>query len=466
LKRKRSDNAGRIAAGFDYVPLLRQWSRELIASELGTRLGINTTQPEWLGSAPAAPEAIAGTEARLGVALPPSYRQFLLTSDGWGPLSAFVHRLRPCSEIDWYIVENANAVEVWGQGDDDEGLSDTEYFRYADDSPWFRCAHLRHTLQISDHGDGDLLLNPRAVTPDGEWECWFLAAWIPGVRRYASFAHWLLSEYRSFRRLEGIGGAEPLLPEFAVPAPEVKRKAVKPKRPKLAARPLEELMDAMASSDAGVRSKAAKEFAGRLESRAQAERRPELIEPLTRMFRTSPHADVRNLCVQMITQVAPNGSTPAAILEAFSDPDARVVLAGIWAHHNFDVRPAFDALCRFVDTTDNPIVKDSAVLALREIADPRAIPVLLRVLHDRHQTFDQLFGTAAYALAAYGTEAVPHFIAALKDADARVRLAAVVGLAQFDDPSIIEHLRPMLADQDESVRTRAEYAIQSGNHQG
>ena len=45
------------------------------------------------------------------------------------------------------------------------------------------------------------LLNPKVVTPDGEWEAWFFANWLPGAARYRSFVELMQAEYRSFRQL-------------------------------------------------------------------------------------------------------------------------------------------------------------------------------------------------------------------------------------------------------------------------
>ena len=60
--------------------------------------------------------------------------------------------------------------------------------------------YLRTALQVGDDpvGDGVVLLNPRVVTPEGEWEAWFHAAWIPGAHRYRTFAGLMRAEYASF----------------------------------------------------------------------------------------------------------------------------------------------------------------------------------------------------------------------------------------------------------------------------
>ena len=47
-------------------------------------------------------------------------------------------------------------------------------------------------------GDGAVvLLNPKVVTPEGEWETWFFANWLPGAVRYRSLAEWLADERRT-----------------------------------------------------------------------------------------------------------------------------------------------------------------------------------------------------------------------------------------------------------------------------
>jgi len=59
----------------------------------------------------------------------------------------------------------------------------------------FDVKHLAHTLCISEVGDSAvLLLNPMVVWPDGEWEAWLFANWLPGATRYRSFADWMTHE--------------------------------------------------------------------------------------------------------------------------------------------------------------------------------------------------------------------------------------------------------------------------------
>ena len=66
-----------------------------------------------------------------------------------------------------------------------------------------RSEYLATALDISEEtGNGMYLLNPRIVTPDGEWEAWFWAAWLPGANRHRSFQEMMVAERQSFRRLE------------------------------------------------------------------------------------------------------------------------------------------------------------------------------------------------------------------------------------------------------------------------
>lgn len=58
-------------------------------------------------------------------------------------------------------------------------------------------------MEISDLGDSAIyLLNPLAISPEGEWEAWFFANWNPGAVRYRSFWELILAEYESFLTLK------------------------------------------------------------------------------------------------------------------------------------------------------------------------------------------------------------------------------------------------------------------------
>ena len=133
--------------------------------ELAADLTEEALETGWLGSAGTGEEAIAALESRLGLRLPPSYRSFLQTTNGWGPTSFAVDRLLAAHEVRRFAESEPEWVQAWS--DNDEG------------------PELRTAIQVSTVADGVCLLIPS----DGraEWETWFFANWIPGAQRHASF---------------------------------------------------------------------------------------------------------------------------------------------------------------------------------------------------------------------------------------------------------------------------------------
>ncbi len=77
--------ASSIMPTYDWKPFLEQWSRELIAADHADlrRMPVEGVASGWLGYPAATEDQIAALEARLGMALPPSYRQFLTVTNGW-----------------------------------------------------------------------------------------------------------------------------------------------------------------------------------------------------------------------------------------------------------------------------------------------------------------------------------------------------------------------------------------------
>ena len=192
---------------------LREWNAAL----LGARSVRESVQPEvvasgWLGYPPATPEVLAGAEDRLGFALPPSYRSFLRATNGWRAAGYFVERFLPADEIAWFRERNAEWIESWLEGGriaearygPTPPLTDEQYLVYGEEQRTvdMREEYLSAALQISEEGDGAVyLLNPRVVTPEGEWEAWFFASWLPGARRYRSFWELMQGEYRMLLQL-------------------------------------------------------------------------------------------------------------------------------------------------------------------------------------------------------------------------------------------------------------------------
>ncbi|HEY9834280.1 MAG TPA: SMI1/KNR4 family protein [Stenomitos sp.] len=206
---------------FNWESFLRQWSRELLESITDNleKLPSEVIESKWLGYPGATEKQIARAEARLGMALPPSYREFLKVTNGWRQTTPFIYRLWSTEDIEWFSVRHQdwiNAfVERYGNSSLNLDLSgngrlvtpsipDADYLIYGDeqDCSKLRVEYLHKVLEISDIGESTVyLLNPQVMTEDGEWEAWFFGDWLPGADRYRSFQDMMLAEYENFLEL-------------------------------------------------------------------------------------------------------------------------------------------------------------------------------------------------------------------------------------------------------------------------
>jgi hypothetical protein len=161
----------------------------------------------WVGK-PASTEAeLEVLERRLLCKLPPSYRNFLATSNGFGPISFFIYDLCSTDEVNWLVQEDPELIEIWEEDPalfaDDPNLNDDPYLCYDNLPPEgvIRPGHMRQCLMISHWGDaGFLALNP-AQQHEGEWEAWHFANWMPGAQRYRSFAELMQNSYQTYVEL-------------------------------------------------------------------------------------------------------------------------------------------------------------------------------------------------------------------------------------------------------------------------
>ena len=191
---------------YDWEPWLREWSRTLLArvapSSPDTYPDEDLT-PEimtsrWLGAPGAGEPKLAALEARLGIALPPSYRSFLRASNGFLQPGILVPRLLPAEEVDWFRSAHQGVIDAWHVGTTlglGKAASDPEAFEH----------YLPTALQVSDMeraGTAVYLLNPKVVDAAGEWEAFYFAHWIPGVNRYPSFRALMEDERTSWARAE------------------------------------------------------------------------------------------------------------------------------------------------------------------------------------------------------------------------------------------------------------------------
>jgi hypothetical protein len=194
---------------------LTQWSAEVVASPFAAALPATLVQARWLGFAGASETQLAAAEKRLKTRLPSTYRAFLGVTDGWR-LTAFpverlhlpiwlngeVDRLWSATSIAWARKRHKDLINVWfDNGGEDDEEDDEEYFAL---DPMLRDpraaphSHLKAALDIGTFEDGLLLLNPKRMTADGEWEAWYWNAELLGAIRYRSFWHLMQHLYEQF----------------------------------------------------------------------------------------------------------------------------------------------------------------------------------------------------------------------------------------------------------------------------
>jgi hypothetical protein len=147
---------------------------------------------KWLGFPPASPDVISAREHVLGRKLPPSYRDFLLHSNGFRDISPFLDNLFPVEKINWAVkFPTEHELSVW------QSLGmvpDEKYNVYGldQDPVWYRPEYIKDSLKICEWCDGMCVyLNP-LINFDLEWEVIEVANWFPGARRYKSFKEYMI----------------------------------------------------------------------------------------------------------------------------------------------------------------------------------------------------------------------------------------------------------------------------------
>ena len=90
---------------FDWQPFLKRWAEEMLdAADETDDLPQDAVKTRWLGSPGATVAEIKDAESRLGIALPPSYREFLQVTNGWRQPDAFwaasAGSLQPVAQVE------------------------------------------------------------------------------------------------------------------------------------------------------------------------------------------------------------------------------------------------------------------------------------------------------------------------------------------------------------------------------
>ncbi|GAA3952205.1 SMI1/KNR4 family protein [Streptomyces marokkonensis] len=143
-----------------------------------------------LAAPPATEAEVAAAEERLGIRLPPSYREFLKASNGWRTAgTASIYQLGAVQEIDWFgdpyamtplyrrtLTDRSTEQEVLLAG------------------MWERALRLETDSDMS-----HALLDPGDTDEDGEWALYVYKGWSgEPPDRYPSFSAYLEESYRDF----------------------------------------------------------------------------------------------------------------------------------------------------------------------------------------------------------------------------------------------------------------------------
>lgn len=186
---------------YPWSELLRRWSLELCEDDaFALTQDDEVIESGWTGSEPVAENELRDLERRIGRNLPPSYRSFLKTTNGYVG-GGSVRRIRPAREVKPFVDDEAEWVDIWletaGEG---TSLSVGEHTASrGQDVVNARWQLLSDTIQVSDTDDGAVYLLCPTIVEDGEWEAWLFATWLPGAARFSSWWDLLNHEYQTWQ---------------------------------------------------------------------------------------------------------------------------------------------------------------------------------------------------------------------------------------------------------------------------
>ena len=155
----------------------------------------------WLGFNGLSDKEIKNEEIHLGTNLPPSYKAFIETINGFKQLSCFVWDILPIEKIDWLKNVDPGLVEVYTVMFKDEfETTDEEYFVYGEEQQptTFRSSYFESCLAVSGYGDATILLLNPEIKFGEEWEAWMYAPWNLGLNRYQSFEQLMIGEFEGY----------------------------------------------------------------------------------------------------------------------------------------------------------------------------------------------------------------------------------------------------------------------------
>jgi hypothetical protein len=186
--------------------LLRKWNRDLLQDDsIADSVDRQFLDSKWLGNPAATEVQLEAAEARLGVRLPSSYREFLLIANGWaypGNDMDFPGALCSIEQVAWFRDDDLAWINAWTVNA--AKVSDEDYFVYGDDQDPvnLRAEYLNKCLKLSEVTEGGVyLLNPEIISNSYEWEAWHFSDELPGALRYKSFRDLIKYQHALFREM-------------------------------------------------------------------------------------------------------------------------------------------------------------------------------------------------------------------------------------------------------------------------
>lgn len=183
---------------YNWKVLLESIEQSIVNSYSNDSISIlYPNKPDTILNPPATLQNIQELESKLGLILPTSYKEFLLTSNGLKILSTTYWDIFSANEVKLLKECDPDLIEIWNENDFEQ--SDEEYFVYGEDqnSTSLRGSYMKHCIAVSGWGDSAIILLNPEVKFDDEWEAWAFANWYPGAYRYKSFWDLVKSEFET-----------------------------------------------------------------------------------------------------------------------------------------------------------------------------------------------------------------------------------------------------------------------------
>jgi HEAT repeat protein len=469
----------------EWREFLQRWSDEWLATD--EHFAAKVRKGRWLGFSPATEAQIAKLEQRLGYPLPPSYRNFLLTTNGWLNTSMFIARVRPASKVEWLQSDSPELLDIWSPEDGEDRIANyrpAEYFAY-DGRPIFDAEHFRKSIVIADAVAGDsmiYLLNPLVVATDGEWEAWRFANWIPGAERFPSFELLMRAEHELF---SSKGHSQkffgPYEGKYAPDQPRHAAEPIGPGRAKPRRRTVPELIAELESPSRAARLKAATHLLREFRPHDPDDEHPELVEPLSRILESDLESDVRSAAAAMLGSYGDSGAIEP-LVKALGDESLKSITLSALLYLSLYMKDSriADAMVRLLEMPQDMFITGQAVHILEDFQDSRVALIGLRLLDEApflfprgvevpdrsqaeayHRSSVRIAG--AFAFARFATDATPELVKRLDHSSAEVRAASVAALREDPKkgPHLAPRIAPLLNDPDPIVRQQATYTFRS-----